>query len=80
MLLQEKVKEAVKFVDDHKVEIIVTTVGLAGVVYLKKIYNVGFANGYANAGKDMLIWVKGIDVSVYDQCVSKLGDTVVKSI
>ena len=29
MLLQEKVKEAVKFVDDHKVEIIVTGVGLA---------------------------------------------------
>lgn len=63
MLLQEKVKGAIKFVDDHKVEIIVTTVGLAGTVCLKKLYNVGYANGYANAGKDMLNLVKGIDIT-----------------
>lgn len=66
MLFQEKVKGAIKFVDDHKVEIIVTTVGLAGVVCLKDLYNVGYANGYADAGKDMLSWVKGIDI-VYDK-------------
>lgn len=80
MLLKEKVKEAVKFVDDHKVEIIVTGVGLAGVVCLKNLYNVGFANGYANAGKDMLNWVKRIDVSVYDKCMCELGDAAIKSI
>lgn len=66
MLLQEKVKEAVKFVDDHKVEIIVATVSLAGAVCLKNLYSIGYDNGYADAGKDMLSWVKGIDI-VYDK-------------
>lgn len=80
MLLQEKVKGAIKFVDDHKVEIIVTTVGLAGTVCLKNLYNVGYANGYANAGKDMLNWVKGIDITTYDKCMCKLGDAALKSI
>lgn len=80
MLLQEKVKEAVKFVDDHKVEIIVTGVGLAGVVCLKNLYNVGYASGYANAGKDMLDCVKRIDVSVYDKCMCELGNAALKSI
>ena len=80
MLLQEKVKEAVKFVDDHKVEIIVTGVGLAGVVCLKDLYKVGYANGYVNAGKDVLNWVKGIDISVYDKYMCELGDAALKSI
>ena len=80
MLLQDKVKGAIKFVDDHKVEIIVTTVGLAGTVCLKNLYNVGYANGYANAGKDMLNWVKGIDITTYDKCMCELGNAALKSI
>ncbi len=63
MSLKEKIKGSIKFVDDHKVEIIVTSIGLAGVVCLKNIYDVGYTNGYANAGKDIIGWIKEIEIN-----------------